>query len=70
MNNENIMNPSKMVKISHAISFLAYSIKEIYEYLTMKTSQGKDIYPWRVKYNFLERLLNENDRVTILLAKF
>jgi hypothetical protein len=68
-NNQILINPGEMIKINLPASYLAFSIKEIYEYLTQTIpSTGFDIFPWRVKLRELRKLQKEDKKLQNLIS--
>jgi len=65
----NIIDPGKMFKSNKILSYMTFTIKEIYDFLTKKTSDGVlilylrkqnyNLNKMKQKLNFLSNLLNK-----------
>jgi hypothetical protein len=68
-NNKNILVSSNIIKINKTMSYVTFIMKEIYDYVNMKTSDGTLIMNLKKQKLELEKLKEKINKLNNLILK-
>lgn len=61
--NPKILNSSDFLKLNRSVSYMTFIIKELFDYITAKTSDGLPIYQLKEASEKMDYLRNDIDKM-------